>query len=275
MDNAAQAVLAAANAIKSAIGTREPVQTAIVLGSGLGGLAESMTEKTIVPFAKIPGFGSPILSGHCGNVVYGKFSGKPLLCMQGRLHYYEGYPFAQVVLPVRTLFAMGVRTLILTNAAGGINQSYQIGDILCINDHINFMGGNPLAGNHDPAFGEHFFDMGEAYSKRLRTLAHQAAHTLNIRIHDGVYVSVAGPSYETPAEIRAFRVLGADAVGMSTVPEVIAARQCGIEVLALSMITNMAAGVTQAMLSGKDVLDTGALHAQKMEQIIATVLQNL
>jgi len=176
---------------------------------------------------------------------------------------------------VRVLRLLGVQTLIVTNAAGGINTGYAIGDIMIINDHINLMGGNPLVGLHEPAFGERFFDMGTAYTPALRRLAHDRAAALGMSLREGVYVAVTGPSYETPAEIRAFRALGADAVGMSTVPEVITARHCGMDVLGLSLITNMAAGVTDAVLTCEEVIDIGRARAREMEALVTEIVKEL
>jgi len=195
--------------------------------------------------------------------------------MQGRLHRYEGHEFSQVTFPVRVLRLLGVQTLLVTNAAGGINTGYSIGDIMVISDHINLMGGNPLVGLHEPEFGERFFDMGTAYTPALRTLAHGCAGALGMSLREGVYVAVTGPSYETPAEIRAFRALGADAVGMSTVPEVIAARHCGMDILGLSLITNMAAGVTDAVLTCEEVIDIGRAKAREMEALVTEIVKGL
>lgn len=240
----------------------------IILGSGLGELGEKLQNRTAIPYKDIPGFAVSGAPGHKGILLSGELVGKRVLCMQGRLHRYEGYDYAQVIFPVRVMRLLGIKTLIVTNAAGGINPEYGVGDIMVMNDHINLMGGNPLAGLYDPAFGDRFFDMGTAYTPALRRLAQTCAAQLGIRLREGVYLSVMGPSYETPAEIRAFRMLGADAVGMSTVPEVIAARGCGMEVLGLSLITNMAAGITTAAISGEDVLTVGRAKACDMEALV-------
>jgi len=248
---------------------------AIILGSGLGELGDRLTNTRKIPYGEIPGFGQSKAPGHKGMLLAGELAGVPVLCMQGRLHRYEGHGFAQVTFPVRTLRLLGVQTLLVTNAAGGINTGYSIGDIMVINDHINLMGGNPLVGLHEPAFGERFFDMGTAYTPALRALAHACAEKRGMELREGVYIAVTGPSYETPAEIRAFRTLGADAVGMSTVPEVIAARHCGMDVLGLSLITNMAAGVTDAVLCGEEVIEIGRARAKEMEALVTEIVKGL
>ena len=248
---------------------------AIILGSGLGELGERLADAIEIPYADIPGFTRSTAPGHRGMLLAGELAGRPVLCMQGRLHRYEGHGFAQVTFPVRVLRLLGVQTLLVTNAAGGINTGYAVGDIMVIADHINLMGGNPLAGLHEPVFGERFFDMGTAYTPALRSLAHASAQRLGMRLREGVYIAVTGPSYETPAEIRAFRALGADAVGMSTVPEVIAARHCGMDILGLSLITNLAAGVTDAVLSGEEVIAIGRAKAREMEALVTEIVQGV
>ncbi len=216
---------------------------AIVLGTGLGGFADHLTDAVAIPYAEIPHFPLPTIEGHAGRLVLGTFAGVPLAVMQGRVHAYEGYTPRQVIYPVRVLSRLGIRTLVVTNAAGGIRTDFASGQLVLISDHINFTGQNPLAGPNDPRLGERFFDMSDAYSRRLRALAHRAAESETVTLLEGVYLGLTGPSFETPAEIRAFRALGADLVGMSTVHEVIAARHLGMEVLGFSSVTNMAAGV--------------------------------
>ena len=247
----------------------------IILGSGLGELGERLSDRVEIPYGDIPGFAVSSAPGHRGMLLAGTLAGRPVLCMQGRLHRYEGHDFARVTFPVRVLRLLGVRALLVTNAAGGINTGYAVGDIMVINDHINLMGGNPLAGLDEPQFGERFFDMGTAYTPALRTLAHACAKKLSMKLREGVYIAVTGPSYETPAEIRAFRALGADAVGMSTVPEVIAARHCGMDILGLSLITNMAAGVTDAVLSGEEVIAIGRAKARETEALVTAIVEGL
>jgi len=252
----------------------ENYSIAIILGSGLGGLGDSLANAVAIPYAGIPGFAASGAPGHRGMLIAGELAGRQVLCMQGRLHRYEGHDFAQVTFPVRVLRLLGVRTLLVTNAAGGINTGYAVGDVMVIVDHINLMGGNPLAGLHEPSFGERFFDMGTAYTPALRELAHTCAVRLGQSLREGVYIAVTGPSYETPAEIRAFRTLGADAVGMSTVPEVICARHCGMDILGLSLITNLAAGVTDTVLSGGEVIAIGKAKAKEMEALVTEIILN-
>jgi purine-nucleoside phosphorylase len=229
----------------------------IVLGSGLGAFAGQLTDATAIPFAEIPHFPQSTVPGHSGRLVIGTVAGVPVAVMQGRVHAYEGYNSDEVTFPVRVLGRAGITQLILTNAAGGINPDYHQGQLVLLSDHINFSGRNPVAGANDERLGPRFFDMSEAYSARLRAVAQRAAQSLNFGLSEGVYLSVLGPSFETPAEIRAFRALGADLVGMSTVQETIAARHMGIEVLGISCVTNMAAGIRKQPLSHEEVMETG------------------
>ena len=261
--------------IQSKLPSPGPIPIGIILGSGLGSLGEQLTNATAISYDEIPGWAASSAPGHAGKLIAGELGGQRVLCMQGRLHLYEGHPFSAITFPLRVMHGLGVRTLVVTNAAGGINVNYSIGDIMLIADHINLMGGNPLIGKNDDAFGERFFDMGTAYTPSLRKLAHACAAALNMQLHEGVYIAVTGPSYETPAEIRAFRAIGADAVGMSTAPEVIAARHCGMDILGLSLITNMAAGVTDAVLSGDEVIEIGQLKAREMQALVAKIIGEL
>ena len=247
----------------------------IILGSGLGGIAEKIEEKQEIPYGEIPHFARSTAPGHKGQLVAGKLSGMPVICMQGRLHYYEGHDMEDVVFPIRVMKLLGVQTLIVTNAAGGINQSYQVGDLMLIEDHINFMGSNPLIGPNAPEFGPRFCDMTYTYTPQLRRLADAAAEKLGIQLQHGVYLACTGPSYETPAEIRAFRTLGADAVGMSTVPEVIAASHCGLKVLAFSLITNMAAGVLDQPLTEEEVILIGNQRGSVLQSLIMEIIAEL
>ena len=244
---------------------------AIVLGSGLGAFAEQLQNATAVPYSDLPHFPQSTVVGHSGRLVVGSFENVPLAVMQGRVHAYEGYTSEEVVFPIRVLARMGVTQVILTNAAGGINPAFRQGQLVLIADHINLTGRNPIVGPHDDRFGARFFDMSEAYSARLRRLAHQAGHALDLRLDEGVYCSVLGPSFETPAEIRAFATLGADLIGMSTVQETIAARQMGIEVLGVSCVTNLAAGIQEEPLSHEEVLETG----RAVESLLAGLLARL
>jgi len=250
-------------------------QVGLILGSGLGGLAEEIEDATILPYGDIPHFPQSTVPGHKGRLVIGRLAGAPVVAMQGRFHYYEGYSMEQVVRPVRVMAQLGVKTLIVTNAAGGVNESFSPGDLMLIVDHINLFGTNPLIGPNEEAFGPRFPDMTEAYDKRLRALALQAAEELGIRLQQGVYMGLSGPTYETPAEIRAFRVLGADAVGMSTVPEVIAARHLGLRVLGLSCVTNMASGILPEPLSHEDVVRVSAEVGPKFSALIKAILAKL
>ncbi|HVM91695.1 MAG TPA: purine-nucleoside phosphorylase [Terriglobales bacterium] len=229
----------------------------LVLGSGLGAFADDLTEAVRIPYAEIPSFPRSTAVGHAGQLVVGKLGDVPVGVMQGRVHLYEGYSAAEVAFPVRVLGRMGIRNLILTNAAGGINVEYGQGALVILRDHINLQGQNPLSGPNDERFGHRFPDMSYAYAKRLREIALEEARRLGIAPHEGVYAALAGPSYETPAEIRYLRTIGADLIGMSTVAETIVARHMGIEVLAISCVTNMAAGILDKPLDHEEVLETG------------------
>ncbi len=249
----------------------------IVLGSGLGAAAEAVTHAVTVPYSDIPHFPQSTVEGHSGRIVAGELGGVPVIIMQGRVHYYEGYTPAQVTFPMRVLGALGLQAVVLTNAAGGIQDGYGIGQLVALSDHINFMGWNPLTGPNEPRFacipgaGLRFFDMTEAYSRRLRALAREAAAAEGIDLAEGVYLATAGPSFETPAEIRAFRTMGATLVGMSTVPETIVARHMGIEVLGISCVTNLAAGLGTSPLSHAEVFEAG----RQVEHKLAALLKRL
>lgn len=242
-------------------------QIGIILGSGLGDLAEQLTDQTIIPYGKIPNFPVSTVSGHSGQLIIGKLAGKIVLAMQGRFHYYEGYSLHEATFPVRVMGELGIENLIVTNAAGGLNHDFQPGNIMLISDHINFAGLNPLRGPNSDELGLRFPDMTEAYSVSLRKIAQEAAKSLDIDLQAGVYCWVTGPSYETPAEVRLLRLLGGDAVGMSTVPEVIVANHGGLKVLGLSFITNLATGMGQGKLDHETVVATaekGKNHFQKL-----------
>jgi purine-nucleoside phosphorylase len=253
--------LAAANHIRSLHATSPVV--GIILGSGLGGFAAHVEEATTIPYADIPHWPLSTVAGHSGKLLLGTIGGTPVAVMQGRVHAYEGYSLDQVTFPMRVLGLLGCSKLIVTNAAGGINTSYHEGSLVCINDHINLTGTNAALGRNEPRFGlrpgtgERFFDMSTAYSPRLRAIAHAEAEAQQVALLDGVYLAVLGPTFETPAEIRAFRTLGADLVGMSTVHEVIVARHMGVEVLGFSLVTNMAAGVLDKSIHHEDVMEIG------------------
>lgn len=250
-------------------------EVAVILGSGLGNLADGIENPVYVDYKEIEGFPVSTAPGHNGRFIFGTLEGKKLACMQGRFHFYEGYDMNTVVLGVRVLRRLGCEKLIVTNAAGGINTSFVPGDIMMISDHINFMGTNVLIGKNDDSLGTRFPDMSFAYDPKLREKAEKCAKELGISIKNGVYLGCTGPSYETPAEIRAFRILGADAVGMSTVPEVIAANHCGMKVLAFSLITNMAAGILKQPLSEEEVLETGAKKGRELQQLIEKMIREL
>ena len=230
---------------------------ALVLGSGLGGFADELAERTVIPYAQIPHFPVSGAEGHAGNLVIGKVGDVPVAAMQGRVHFYEGYSMQRVTFPVRVFARLGITAMLLTNAAGGINLKYSQGSLVVIKDHINFQGSNPLIGPNDERFGVRFPDMTEAYAADFRKIALEEGKRLGINIFDGIYLALSGPSYETPAEIHFFRTIGADLVGMSTVPETIVARQCGMKVLAISCVTNMAAGTTGEPLNHAEVMATG------------------
>ncbi|MGA2673041.1 MAG: purine-nucleoside phosphorylase [Terracidiphilus sp.] len=266
----------AAAFLQSRIGALHP-QIGIVLGSGLGAVADAVAEPVAVPYAEIPHFPQSTVEGHTGRIVAGLLGGAPVLLMQGRVHFYEGYTPRQVTFPMRVLGALGIRAVVLTNAAGGIAEGYHLGQLVALADHINLMGWNPLVGENEPRFarqpdaGLRFFDMTEAYSKRLRALAKQAAADEGFPLEEGVYLAVSGPSFETPAEIRAFRTMGATLVGMSTVPETIVARHMGIEVLGISCVTNLAAGLGATPLSHEEVFETG----RQVEHRLARLFERL
>lgn len=236
--------------------TTEKPEVGLIMGSGLGILGDLITEAVTIPYSQIPHFPISTVEGHAGELLVGKLAGRSVVLMRGRFHMYEGYGAEQTSFPVRVMKAIGVTRLVVTNAAGGINTSFESGDLMLIADHINFTGKNPLIGPNDSEQGVRFPDMSEAYSKRLREVARETAASQGVALQEGVYLAVLGPSYETPAEIRMMRLLGADAVGMSTVPEVIVARHCGIEVLGISCITNMAAGILDQPLSHDEVMET-------------------
>jgi purine-nucleoside phosphorylase len=230
--------------------------TAIVLGSGLGDFADTLLDAVTTPYGDLPHWPAPCVVGHAGRLVIGNVAGKRVAALSGRAHFYEGHDLATVVFPTRVMGRLGVRRMILTNAAGGINTRFSRGALMILDDHINMLGTNPLVGVNDDRFGPRFPDMSEVYSARLRKIADEAAREKDVAVAHGVYIAVHGPSYETPAEIRFFRAIGADAVGMSTVPEAIAARQMGLEVLGISCITNMAAGVLPQPLVHDEVMET-------------------
>jgi purine-nucleoside phosphorylase len=265
---------ALAEAAAQLILARTPLRPriALVLGSGLGGFADSLTDAVRIPYAEIPSFPRSTAIGHAGRLVIGNAGGVAVAAMQGRVHLYEGYSAEQVTLPIRVFRRMGIGAVILTNAAGGINLSYSQGALVLIRDHINLQGANPLLGPNDDRFGVRFPDMTHAYARLYREIAREEARKLGMTLHEGVYVGLLGPSYETPAEIEYLRRIGADLVGMSTVAEVIAARHMGIKVLAISCVTNMAAGILDQPLSHAEVMETGERVKTTFESLLGAVL---
>jgi len=247
----------------------------LVLGSGLGAFADSLTDATRIPFSEIPAFPRSTAIGHAGQLVIGHAGAVPVAVMQGRVHLYEGYSPQQVIFPMRVFGRMGIRSVILTNAAGGINLHYQQGALVLIRDHINLQGANPLAGPNDDRFGPRFPDMTHAYAKEYRAIARDEAARLLMMLHEGVYAALLGPNYETPAEIKYLRSVGADLVGMSTAFEVIAARHMGIQVLAISCVTNMAAGILDQALSHQEVMETGERVKTSFEALLRAVLPRI
>jgi purine-nucleoside phosphorylase len=271
-DEFARATRAAKSVLRK---TRLRPRVAIVLGSGLGDFAEQLASVVRVPYEKIPGFPRSSVVGHAGRMVIGLSGNTPVAAMQGRVHYYEGYGAREVVFPVRVLAQMGVRAIVLTNAAGGIDRAYGQGALVALRDHLNLHVTNPLIGVNDERFGPRFPDMTEAYAKSFRAAAKEEARRLGITLHEGVYAAMYGPSYETPAEIRALRTLGADLVGMSTVPEVIVARQMGIKVLAISCVTNMAAGILDQSIDHEEVLRVGQQVKGQFVALLRAVLPRI
>ena len=259
-------------AVKTAL---PPADLAVVLGSGLGSLTDIIEEKKSLDYSDIPHFPAPTIPGHSGKLIWGKLNGRAVYAFSGRFHYYEGHDPHTVILPVRVLHELGCSRLILTNAAGGINPDFTPGDLMIISDHINLTGYNPLRGENCDEWGPRFPDMSRMYDPQYREIAKSAAKDLAIAVQEGVYCGLSGPTFETPAEIRMLKMLGADAVGMSTVPEAIAAAHCGLPVLGLSLITNMAAGMAGKRLCGEEVIEIanarGPVFQQLVEQITAAV----
>ena len=250
-------------------------KTAVVLGSGLGPFAEQVMAADRIPYGEIPHFPRSTVASHKGELICGTYAGEEVLVMSGRFHFYEGYRMEEVAFPVRVFHLLGVETLILTNAAGGINLTYRPGEFMLITDHIKLFDDSPARGPHLPEFGQRFFDLSEAYALPLRELARETAAENGIPLREGVYAFMPGPQFETPAEIRALRTLGADAVGMSTVPEVIAANQCGIRVLGISCISNMAAGILKQAVSDDEVVEVAGRVSQEFTALVGGVIKRL
>ncbi|WP_027107512.1 purine-nucleoside phosphorylase [Lacticigenium naphthae] len=254
-------------------GVKNP-KIGLILGSGLGELANEATDQITIPYKDIPGFPVSTVEGHAGQLVYGKLGDQFVLAMQGRFHFYEGYDMKEVTFPVRVMKELGIDSLLVTNAAGGVNENFTPGDLMIITDHINFMGTNPLMGKNDKDMGPRFTDMSVAYDKEYRDIVKQTGKELNIDLKEGVYMGMTGPTYETPAEIRMARTVGADAIGMSTVPEVIVARHAGMRVVGISCITNLAAGM-QANLNHEEVVETTTRVRETFKKLVKHSVSNL
>jgi purine-nucleoside phosphorylase len=253
--------------------TKRAPKIAVILGSGLGALAQDVTEATRIPYSEVPGFQKSTAPGHAGELVVGALSGKDVAIMNGRLHYYEGYDITAIGFPVRVLGAWGVQTMIITNACGGLNPAFKAGDLMVITDHINFMGANPLRGPNDDRLGPRFVDMVGTYTEELR----EVAHRIDDDLREGVYIAVAGPNYETPAELRMMRGFGADAVGMSTVPEVLVARHMGMRILGIATVTDMATGIPGQIehVTAESVLEVANRSGKRLGELVKGVIAKL
>ncbi len=247
----------------------------IILGSGLGGFGNKIEDPIIVNYGDIPRFLTSTATGHAGKLIFGNVAGKYIVCMSGRFHYYEGYSFEDLSIPVRVLKLLGIRALLLTNAAGAVDKSYKVGDIMIIEDHINLCGASPMRGKNIDEFGPRFFDMTRVYSPELIAVAEKCAERTTLNVHKGVYFFMVGPQYETKAEIRAIRLLGGNAVGMSTVTEVLTAAHCNLPVLALSVMTNMAAGVLDVPLTMEEVVETANAIEEPFTEYVKDILSNM
>ena len=270
--NITEKIMAAAEYIRSKVSIQPTI--GMVLGSGLGDFADTLEGAVRIPYTEIPNFPVPSIAGHSGALVFGRKCGKDVVIMQGRVHYYEGLPQQEITLPIRVLAALGIKTLILTNACGGVNLNFQPGDLMLISDHINFSGSCPLIGPNLDAFGPRFPDMSDLYTASLRKVIKEQAELAGLSLQEGVYAMYSGPNYETPAEIRAFRTLGADAVGMSTVPEALVAGHSGLQVVGVSCITNMAAGVLPQKLDHSEVVETAAMVHDLFHKLVNVILRS-
>jgi len=266
-ENSSDLIERAAAAIHARLGESFP-KTAIVLGSGLGRFGDKLARATSMSYADIPGFSRSTVPGHHGNLMIGEAGGAPLVVMQGRIHAYEGHPPQAIAVPIRTLRKLGVERLVLTNASGGLKSDMPAGTLMIVRDHINFSGINPLAGPNDESIGPRFPDMSNAYDPELRAMLVAAAREAGVAVRTGVYLYTQGPNFETPAEVRMFAMLGADAVGMSTVPECLAARHCGMKVAALSLVTNLAAGLSTVPLSHEETLASAQSAYESVERLL-------
>lgn len=265
---------ASAQALRQRLGEFRP-RVLLILGSGLGALGDAVEDPIVVPYADVPHTKFSTAPGHKGRFLFGRLAGQPVAVMQGRLHTYEGWSFADVAYPVRVLRLLGAEALVVTNAAGAVNRDFSVGDIMLITDHIKLFGISPLCGANVEAFGPRFPDMSRVYTPALGDVARQAAKALGIPLREGVYMYFPGPQYETPAEVRAARLLGADAVGMSTVPEAIVAAHCGMQVLGFTLCTNMAAGVLDQPLSGEEVIAAGQAAGPRFSALVKACLARL
>lgn len=250
-------------------------ETALVLGSGLGGMGDRLEDACVIPYETIPHFARSTAPGHAGRLLVGRLGGRAVLCMQGRFHYFEGYPMSELTYPVRVMSKMGIQTLVITNSSGGMNKNWKPGDLMLITDHINFMGNNPLIGPNAEGFGPRFPDMTTAYTPALQDLARKTAADMGVPLHEGVYLGYMGPSFETPAEIRLFQSFNASACGMSTVPEVIVARHCGLSVLAISCITNLAAGILDKAISSDEVNETAGAAGERFSRLLTEIVRRI
>lgn len=247
----------------------------LVLGSGLGEMANEIENKVIIPYEEIPNFPTSTVAGHAGNLVIGEFMNKQVVAMQGRFHYYEGYSMKQVTLPIRVMIELGIEILIVTNAAGGINENYNPGDLMIIRDMINLQGDNPLIGSNMEEFGVRFPDMSSAFDNGLIDILIESGEKLDIELKEGIYTAMTGPNYETPAEIKMLRILGSDAVGMSTIPEVIVAKHSNVNVLGISCISNMAAGILEQPLNHSEVIETTERVKEKFKKLVKEVIKSI
>lgn len=257
--------------ISSLLGGRK-VELGIVLGSGLGDLGDEVRDPVIINYKDIPHFPVSTVPGHKGRLIIGELEGRTVMCMQGRFHFYEGYSMEECVYPIRTMFMLGIKSLILTNAAGCVNKEWNVGDLMLIADHIKLCAESPCRGPNNDELGARFFDMTGAYNKELQNVARKAAEKNNITLREGVYMFMSGPNFETPAEIRFARTAGADACGMSTVPEAIAASQMGFRTMGISCMTNMAAGILDQPLNHEEVLETGKIVKTKFTALVKTII---
>ena len=254
---------------------KDEPEIAIILGSGLGNFAAKIENPIEVKYSDIPNFLVSTVASHAGKLIYGRVGGKRVLCMAGRFHSYEGYDFEQLVIPIRLFKLLGVKATILTNAAGAVNKSYNVGDIMIVSDHIKLNGASPLRGKNLDFFGPRFFDVTDMYTKKLREIALKCADGSELNFHEGVYMFFPGPQFETPAEIRAIRLLGGDAVGMSTVTEALTAAHCGLELLGFSVITNMAAGMLDQPLTTEEVSETGRMIEQQFSAYLKSIIREM